>query len=203
MNLGACPALQTGPETGVWFRAVQPQHWPNALETAHTVFLASRFSPATASRPAYRVLYLAENQLVALFEVEAVLGSPFPGGTYVPNPSQAWTVLNIRVTLQRVADISDVAEQAKLGTTAQELTGDWKGYLFRNPFTPVSRPTGPGPTQDLGQALYNVPGLEAFRAVSAKMPTHRNLVVFPGKLQLGSKIEFTHPATGQSHTIQP
>jgi hypothetical protein len=39
------------------------------------------------------------------------------------------------------------------------------------------------------------------QAVSAKVPTGMNLVVFPDELQAGSAIAFTNPATGQSTTI--
>ena len=104
MNLAACPALSTTPENRVWFRAIQPQHWPTALQTVHTARIPSRFSPATSANPAFPILYLAEDQQVALFEVGALLGSPLPGKHYVPNPRQAWTVLNVHITLQAVAD---------------------------------------------------------------------------------------------------
>jgi hypothetical protein len=81
--------------------------------------------------PAFPILYLAEDHLVALFEVGALLGSPYPGGNYVPNPRQSWVILNVQVTLEAVADLTDPAEQYRLGTTAQELTGDWRGYQLR------------------------------------------------------------------------
>jgi hypothetical protein len=102
-----------------------------------------------------------------------------------------------------VADLTDLTEQHRLATTAQELTGDWRGYLLRGPTTPVSRPNGLAPTQLLGAALHGVPGLEGFRTLSAKVPTLMNLVVFPDKLQPGSQIAFTDPATGQNATIPP
>jgi hypothetical protein len=198
MNLGACPSLRTGAENAVWYRAIQPQFAAAPLGAAHTVFNASRFSPASPGRAAFRLLYLTENQVVALYEVEALYGS-----SLIPNPQAAWMMLNVRVTLQGVADLTGVTEQAKLGTTAQELTGDWEGYLRRNARTPVRQPTGPAPTQDLGEALYQLPGLEGFLTVSAKMPTHRILIVFPDKLRRGSSIVYTDPATGRTHTIQP
>src|SRR5206468_810727 len=142
--------------------------WPTALQTAHTTRIPSRYSPATNAAPAFPVLYLAEDQQVALFEVGALLGSPLPGKPYVPNPRQAWTVLNVQVTLQRVADLTTVPEQLKLLTTAQELTGDWFCYLLRTAHSSVNQPTGLAPTQLLGQALHGIPGLEGFRAISAR-----------------------------------
>jgi RES domain-containing protein len=201
MNLGACSSLQTGPERSVWYRAIEPQHLTSALGAAQTIFVPTRFSPATDAAPAFPILYLAENHLAALLEVGAIFTTAGSAGIFFPNPQRAWTILNVQVTLQHVADLSDVAEQLKIGTSAQELTGDWRGYLERSAGTPVSGPTGPAPTQDLGQALYNLPGLEGFRTISSRMPTHRTLIVFPNKLRQGSRIVFTHPATRQTHTI--
>ena len=123
-----------------------------------------------------------------MFEVEALLGSPH--STWLAVPGRNWTVLSVSVVLQSVVDLTQAAEQAALGTTAQELTGDWRGYRLRDATTPVSQPSGvPAPTQELGGALYSVPGLEGFLTVSAKVPTHRVLVVFPDKLAVGSELE--------------
>ena len=203
MNLAGCALLATRPENQVWFRAIQPQHWASALATAQTTRIPSRYSPASNRTPAFPILYLAENHLVALLEVGALLGSPQPGGQYTPNPRQAWVLLNVQVTLQRVADLTDPGEQHKVATTAQELTGDWRDYSLRGPTMSVTGPTGLAPTQLLGAALHAIPVLEGFRAVSAKVPTHMNLVVFPDKLAAGSGIAFTNPATGQTATISP
>ena len=200
MNLAVCSLLRTAVENAVWYRAIEPRYAATPLATAHTVFTASRFNPATPSGATFPVLYLTENQVATLYEVEAIYGSPL-AGLFVPNPQAAWLIINVRVALQRVADLTDMAEQTKLGTTAQELTGDWEGYSRRNPRTPVRQPTGPAPTQDLGHALFQVAGLEGFQTLSAKVPTHRNLIVFPTKLRPGSRIVFTDPATGQTHAI--
>jgi len=138
--------------------------------------------------------------VVAVYEVGAILGSP--SGPNVPNPHQAWSILNVQVTLQAVADLTDVAAQQQLATTAQELTGDWSGYLMRNAFLSVSQPTGTAPTQALGAALHAIPNLEGFRTISAKVPTHMNLVVFPDKLLPGSTITFRDPASKKTHIIR-
>jgi hypothetical protein len=45
-----------------------------------------------------------------------------------------------------------------------------------------------------------VPGLEGFRTISAKIPTHMNLVVFPDKLLHGSSVVFTN-AKGKQFKI--
>jgi hypothetical protein len=191
MNLAGCGQLATHPENQVWYRAIQPQFWSTALATAHSSRIPSRFSPATNVNPAFPVLYLAEDHQVALFEVGALLGSALPGAVYVPNPLQAWVLLNVHVTLQSVAHLTDVAAQQQLATTAQELTGDWQGYHLRSFQTSISQPTGQAPTQSLGAALHAVSGLDGFRAISARVPTRRVLVVFPDKLGPGAVLAFT------------
>lgn len=80
-----------------------------------------------------------------------------------------------------------------LQTSAQELTGDWQGYQHRRPQDIVNQSVGAAPTQALGQVLFTTPGVEAFRAVSAKVPNRMTLVVFPGKLAQGSWLKVYDP----------
>jgi len=200
MNLAGCFTLSRTSENKVWYRAIQPQHWPTALQTSHSTVIPSRYSPATSAHPAFPVLYLSEDHQVALFEVEALLGSPLPGHHYTPHPRQAWMVLNVQVSLHAVADLTIVSEQLKILTTAQELTGDWDCYRLRSSHSSVSQPAGLAPTQLLGQALHSVPGIEGFRTISAKIPTHMNLVVFPDKCPQNS-IVFEDQGTGKTFKI--
>jgi hypothetical protein len=102
--------------------------------------------------------------------------------------------------LQQIADLSAVDQQTLLETTAQEITGDWLAYQLRGPTTSVTAPTGVAPTQQLGAALHAVPNLEGFLAISATVPTSRTLILFPGKLQPGSSVEFSHATLG-THRI--
>jgi len=201
VRLAACSALLYYPETRVWYRAIQPRHWPSALATVHTRVIPSRFCEGASASPQFELLYLAEDHLVALLEVGAMFGSPLHPDGMLPNPRQAWILLNVDVRLQRVADLTDTNEQNQLEISAQELTGDWRGYQLRNSMTSVSLPIGAAPTQQLAQALFAVPDLEGFYALSAKLPTQRNLVIFPQKLLRGSRIEFHNSATGHRHTI--
>lgn len=204
MNTAACPSLPAGPESGtVWFRAIQPQHFATALGTSHTKTIPSRFSAGAPAAPQYEILYLAENHMVALFEVQALLGSPLSPGGVVPQPRRAWSILNVNVNLQSVVDLTDPAAQAALATSAQELTGDWRGYQLRGPHTSVTAPAGSAPTQDLGAALFGVAGVEGFRTISAKLPDQMVLAVFPQKLRPGSSVQFWDPASRQTHTISP
>ena len=192
MNLGACASLVVRPETGRWYRAVPLKHWKAALSTAHTSSIPSRFNEGQNQ---FEILYLAEDSMVAMFEAQALLGSPY--GAWVQGPRKNWLIVNIDVQLQNIADLTRVSQQSLLDTTAQELTGDWRGYQLRGPAAPVSQPAAtPAPTQQLGEMMHAVPGLEAFVSISAMVPTHRILVVFPKKLEAGSELIFKRDDTG-------
>ena len=79
--------------------------WATALTTQQTRVIPSRFTTGATSTPQFELLYLSENHLVALFEVEALLGSAtYPGGI-IPHPRQAWTVLNVDIQLRAIADL--------------------------------------------------------------------------------------------------
>jgi hypothetical protein len=202
MNLAAVAGLMPQPETRVWFRAVSPQHLPSALATTHSRVIPSRFSAGPAATPQFEILYLAEDSMVALFEVGALLGSPtVPGGT-VPQPAHPWVVVSVRVMLRSVVDLSNVATaQTPLVTSAQELTGDWRGYQQRSHATSVTEPVGLAPTQELGAQLHADPRIEGFITLSAKLPYTQILGVFPQKLSSGSSLEFRYlDANGTFHT---
>lgn len=119
----------------------------------------------------------------------------------MPHPHNTWTTLNVTVSLQHVADLTDLTSQALLDTTAQELTGDWLGYRLRGPGTTVKGPTGLAPTQDLGAALEAVPNLEGFKTLSAKAPYHQILAIFPKKLLPGNSVSWFNPLTGRTESI--
>lgn len=200
MNLAVVAALPQQPLSGVWFRAIAPHHWKTALFASN---VPNRFNPGPQRTDApFQLLYLAENPQVALFEVEALLGSPTRPGGLIPNPASAETMLNVVVTLQNVVDLTCVDAQNRLGASVQELTGDWRGYETRGPSTSVTEPFGvAAPTQELGAALFALPSVEGFLAVSARLPYSKNLVVFPQKLRPNSSVVFSYPATGERYTI--
>ncbi|RMH23012.1 MAG: RES domain-containing protein [Acidobacteria bacterium] len=196
----AIATLPRRAESRTWFRAIQTRHLGTALAVAHTNTVTSRFSGATPNQPGHQILYLAENPMVALLEVQALLGQPTTPGGLVPQPRASWTVLNASVNLQQLVDLTDLAAQAALETSAQELTGDWVGYRLRGPHTTVSQPTGLAPTHELGHELYQAPDLEGFRTLSAKAPYHEALVVFPQKLQPGA-VSWFNPLRQRTETL--
>lgn len=153
--------------------------------------LPSRLNAGDTAQPQFEVLYLAETPVVALFEVQAVFGSPVQPGGVVANPRRHWTVINVQVRLQDVADLTHFSQQTLLSTSAQELSGDWQRYQQRNTLTSVSEPVGSAPTQAHGSALFAVSDLEGFLTLSSSLPYHKNSVVFPQKLREGRRACFT------------
>src|SRR5262249_45440760 len=110
VNLRACRTLATSALTGTWYRAIELPYWSGRLATGHTTSVRPRFSAGSPERPGFEILYLAEDHEVALFEVRALLGSPLPGETFVPNPRGHWIVINIHIQLGRVADLTQDAQ---------------------------------------------------------------------------------------------
>ena len=157
MNLAACERLVTRPLTGTWYRAIQLKFWNSLLATAHTATIPGRFNAGNSTRSGFEILYFAEDQQVALFEVQALLGSPYPG-TNVPNPSGAWVLINVDIQLSRIADLTRVPQRRRIDSTVQELTGDWRGYLLRNPHPNLASPFWTQvPTQKLGTRCTTFP----------------------------------------------
>jgi hypothetical protein len=151
----------------------------------------SRFYDPYSASPQFPSLYLSDDALVAMFEAQALYGSPTQPGGFVSAPKGTWTILTVQVQLQSVVDLSDVVSQSILGATAQELTGDWLGYRQRSVRSNVSAPIGVAPTQMLGEALHRDPrALEGFPTLSAKVPYNRNLVVFPTHLGAGAYVKY-------------
>jgi hypothetical protein len=190
------------PLTGVWYRAVQTKFLGTALASRHTTLMPSRFGSGRlgSGGAGPQLLYLGQDHQVALLEVGALLGSPSIAGGFVAHPATTWTVLNVTVQLQSVLDLTDVTVQTALGTSAQELTGDWFGYQLRAlAWASVSAPLGLAPTQELGEDLvqaasYHGPW-EGFLTLSSRAPDRRNLVVFPNQLEAGSSIKWMDPLT--------
>jgi RES domain-containing protein len=194
--------LELRPLSGTWYRAINARYWETLLETAHTARIPGRFNAGCATHPGFEVLYFGEDHLVTLFEAQALLGSPDPHSSYLPNPNFAWVIINVEVQLRSVADLTRRSQRITVGTTVQELTGDWRGYALRPAGVTLSAPHWTDvPTQLLGYALHQTPDLEGFLTYSAKVTTKRNLVVFPTKLGRGSSLRFFNSATGQTHTI--
>jgi hypothetical protein len=180
MRVGGCSKLSLHPLTGHWFRALNLKLWKTRLSSDHSKTSRSRFSAATAASPAYRVVYLGENHQVAIYEVGALLGDP---NAPISSPKGSWILMSLYVRLYNVADLCEHAEQRKISTNHQELTGAW------------ANDTGTAPTQELGTALHATGSLEAFTFPSSKLGS-RNLAVFPDKMDSRSSIMFYNELDG-------
>ena len=191
MNLAAVSLLGDQPENRPWYRVASTSYLTAAIATAHTVVTPSRFYDPYSANPQFATLYLSDSSLVAMFEAQALFGSPTTPGGPVPAPAGAWVVLTVRVQLDAIVDLSELSSQAHLDSSVQELTGDWRGYRNRSAITKVSVPIGTAPTQALGEAIHRDPRrLEGFLTVSAKVPQNRNLIAFPDHLRGRSFVEY-------------
>jgi RES domain len=179
MRISGCNALSLHPLTGSWFRALNLKFWKDRLSTDHTKTWRSRFSdPASNSSP-FRVLYLGENHQIAIYEVGALLGDP---AAPVSNPKGSWALMSLQLRLHGVADLCEPDQQKLISTNDQELTGIWANDSV-------------APTQELGAALYALPGAEGAIVPSSK-GRGRNLVVFMDKLDKRSVISYYNDVDG-------
>jgi len=183
-----CERLGTRSERGSWYRAVRPQYLAEALNVEHTSKGMGRFHRAGTCT----ILYLVGSPDASLYEVEYITGRPgVPGGS-IPNPrAGAFTILTVEASLARVIDLTDADTREAFRTTAQELTGDWRGYWQRDASTRLQEPTGPAPTQNLGGALFACGRFEGFVSFSAQVPYEPILCVFPDRLQRGAYVEYS------------
>jgi hypothetical protein len=185
MRLDGCSALIQRPLTGPWFRAVRLKYWGTRLSSDHSKSTRSRFSRANARELLYRIVYLGETHQVAIHEVRALVGDPTAP---IANPKGSWAILSLNVVLHTIVDLSDVSKQRKIETNHSELTGNWANY------------PGVAPTQELGQALFDLPDLEGFIYASS-LVNAKCLAVFPDKLGPRSSIIFDNEITGMSERL--
>jgi hypothetical protein len=199
VNPSAVSSLSTSTLSGLWWRAIQTRHLPTPLATSHSTTIPGRFNGGTRLHPGPEVLYLAEDLLVAQFEVGALLGSPLAGHSFLPSPAAVgWSFLPMTVNLNRVLDLTSHVEITKLDTSLQELTGDWRGYGLRLPHHPaITSPLWTNvPTQQLGSGLAASGLFDGLVTYSAKVPTKRNLIIFRNQLTIPNSVEYTDPSTG-------
>jgi hypothetical protein len=201
VNLAVVGGLPRTPENRVWYRLIDLSYLKTALRSTHTKKTPARFNPGPLLIPSsqFASLSLADDLITAQFEAGATLGS-YKAGHYISHPNLSFVTLNVQVILREVIDLTDLNIQNALGTNVQELTGDWEGFQIRSNRTSVPLPTGIAPTQELGRALFAT-GVEGFRAVSAKVPYQKILVVFTDNLQSGSSLVFKDHAGRILHRV--
>ena len=177
---GAGALTTLGLVTQTWFRAVPLIHRGTPLGTGRS---ASRFCAPTDS---HRLIYLARSPALALLEVQALARSthsPFPVSVAV----HKYWVFPVKVDGIDVVDFGDPAQRARIGASAQEMTGDWGAYPIRratgsDPW--VRSPRQVAPTQELGDSLHTDCRVAGFLAPSAYDAWVSNLIVFADKVTL-------------------
>lgn len=180
---------------GPWSRAIGYRHLlgpppgrsgpPQPLWGGAAKLAGARFTP----QGGFDSIYLANDPVTAFVEVSALI--VLPGGP-VPVRSAPWVVVSVDGIMNKVLDLTHSSTLAALGTTAQEVTGNW--VTTRNP-----------PTQLLGQVAYDSRRIAGIQYASAKRPGVVNLVVFPDRITIaaGNHLEVYDPHGNLAQRIGP
>jgi RES domain-containing protein len=127
-----------------------------------------RYTP----RGLFETIYLAEDTVTALTEVTAVVMTGSGVTTLATNP---WALVSVRGVLLSVLNLVDAAIVVQMGTTAQELSGEWR-------YTQAMG--GEAPTQLLGRVSFDSGRFDGIRYPSSKNPPNGCCVaVFPDRLK--------------------
>ena len=163
--------LKLTPLTQTFFRIIHAKYASTALSAVGSYRFGGRYNPAGA----FEVLYLADNPVTALEEVEALLrtNDDLKG---VKGPPRI--VLSVECVLQRVVQLNERALR-DLDLSLENVTGPWRESLRRNQ-TSV--------THEIGLISFERGDVEALLVPSAKNPATSNLVVFPDRLMKGSAL---------------
>lgn len=162
----AIASLPTLSLYGVAFRIIQIQYINTPLSSVGSLRFGGRYNPQAA----FEALYLAENSLTALLEVEALFKTKTEYRSILKPPL---IILSTQYQINRILDITNLDNQMALGTNLQELTGNWLIMSMSGQIAP---------TQSLGEAAYNLQTIEALKVPSARDPNSHNLIVFPDRL---------------------
>jgi len=188
------PRLQLGAELGTvklasrhgpWSRAIGYRYLlgpppgltgpPQPLWGGAASLVGARFTP----QGGFDSIYLAHDPITAFIEVSALV--LLPGGP-VPVRTAPWVVVSVDGILNGVLDLTDSTTLTALGSTAQEMTGNWAT-------------TPHPPTQLLGQLAYDSGRISGIQYASAKRPGGLNLVVYPDRISVtaGNYLEVYDP----------
>jgi RES domain-containing protein len=157
--------LVSRPFRHTFFRAMPLRHARDPLGKRRPI-AAQRFNLAGGAR----VLYLAEDQVTCLHEIQA-FGWP---------PS-ATVIVPVQFDLKAVVDLRDPRVQAALHTNSRELALNF-------------RSSAPATTQELGEHCAASGRIDGLLFDSPAMPGKKNLAVFEASLtKLGSFLAVNDP----------
>lgn len=199
--------------SGTWYHAATKGHPGRILRLtprgspSASGFEPTRFNPGNLRGvdPSFETLYLALDGKTALFETRVQYGDPYgdPSALLVAPKITKTELVPVDVNLDEVLDLSDVSVHASLDTNAQELTGDWQGYIHRGSGGPgivLNAPTGRAPTQNLAWELFHHTLIKGIISISAQVPTTCCLAVFTHKLQPPNRLSWSDSNTGRRET---
>lgn len=154
------------------YRVFKPKYMFAPLSTDGAYKNGGRYNPPGE----FDVLYLAEDPITALAEARVLVD---PTGQMLHRPDSR-VILAVKYRLEAVLDLADPSNLSALGTSTQELTGDWEGYELAGQAAP---------TQELGMAAYQSGQFQALRYPSAQNRQRFNFAVFRDRLQDPSQVE--------------
>lgn len=163
--------LRPIPLEQTFYRVIHAKYATTALSAVGSYRFGGRYNPAGT----FEVLYLADNPVTALEEVEALLRTD---GDLSGIKGPPRIVLSVECTLQHVIRLDEAVLQA-LNLTLDDVTAPWRESLRRGQ-TPV--------THEVGRISFERGDVEALLVPSAKNPVTQNLAVFPDSLVKGSFI---------------
>jgi RES domain-containing protein len=167
----ALAKLPTHSFKGTAYRIIPAQYHVSALSGIGSLTRGGRYNP----RGKLEALYLAEDPITALQEVEAVR---LTSAGLIAAKSSPKTLLSVEYELQVALDLTTVETQTARGTTLEELIA---------PYLTLEAKHGLAPTQALGLAAAEA-GIEVLRVPSAKNRTAANLVIYPRNLKSPSTL---------------
>jgi len=129
----------------------------------------------------FEVIYLAEDPITALAEVNLIFSSNPSVGKIKGPPMVHIAVDGI---LESVVDLTLADAQSALATSHQELTGAWLWEQAQ---------TGEAPTQRLGRVVFESERLCGLRYPSSKNPGGICVAVFSDRLVGGSYLQVLDP----------
>jgi RES domain-containing protein len=157
--------LLLGPPPGAPVGSPPQPLWPGGA-----VISGGRFTPPGS----FETIYLASDPVTALAEVRLVFQTV--GGQLTGFAAEPWVLVSIEGVLTNVLDLTNAETRRRLGTSLQELTGEWR-YTHAQGEMPS--------THLLAIAAYESRRVTGIRFVSAKNPAGSNLAVFSDRLSDG------------------
>ena len=174
-----------------WLMNLPPNVVPQPLYSLAAPAAGARFTPIGGPS----MLYFAEDAETAYEEanqvgslVRSVLGVAAAPPTVLVAAS---------VKLSAVLDLTDSSVQAALSISLAELAAPWRLASARSASARTKKPM----TQRLGQAIFDSGRFQALRYESSRLPGHRCVAIFTGRVAAPDFVEVHDPHHNISQRI--